>query len=104
MPERAGAPRGQQVPDAVADHVDPGRVDAEPVDRRQEQVRVRLGVGHHVARDDRHAVRHAELGEHRPGRLHPAAGGDAPGQPTSVSRRSSATAPGSGRTSSDMRL
>ena len=44
-PERAGAPRREQVPDAVADDVDLAGLDPEPVDRRQEQVRVGLGVG-----------------------------------------------------------
>ena len=78
--ERMRALRREQVPDAVADHAGIADVDAETIGRSQEQVRIGLGVFHHVAGDHRHPGGiDAECVEIDPGGLHPAAGGDGPG-------------------------
>src|ERR1035441_173741 len=51
--DRSGALRGQQVPDAVADHDRVVNGHPPPLGRGQEQVRIRLRVPHLIARDDR---------------------------------------------------
>ena len=56
----------EDVPDAVADDVDLLRLESEPVDRGQEQVGVGLGMGDRGPGDYRHALGHAELGDHEP--------------------------------------
>src|SRR5229473_447490 len=76
--ERVGAPRGEQVPLAVAHHDRLFDRDAEPPGRRQEQVGIGLGVLHLIARHHRHAGGDTERIEQRLRAFESSAGRDGP--------------------------
>ena len=71
-PERARAPGGQQIPDAVPDHHRLAGVGIEQRGRGEEQVRVGLGVPDHFAGHHRRVVGQAEHRQRSP-RHHPQA-------------------------------
>jgi len=95
--ERAGTPRREQVPHAVADdHRVPG-IHVELGRRGQEQVGVRLGVPHQVAGDHRGVFRQPEQGQRGPRRGRVPAGRDGPAHARVGERAEQLTRPGQGR-------
>jgi hypothetical protein len=78
-PQRPAARGRKHVPDTVADHDRPLDRRVEPSRRCQEQIRVRLGISHLVARHDGgFGWIDTERGKVDGGRFHPSAGRDRP--------------------------
>src|SRR5262245_5849505 len=78
-PERSRAPRGEDIPDAVADDQSVGDGNVETSGRREEEVGIGLRPFHVVARDHQIERREAKLGHRPPGIVRPRAGRDDPG-------------------------